>query len=259
MPNLNRKSSTDLHWDDRAGGGQVSDEKINIGDTVQRELETDFVMEVLPKGARILEVGCGNGHLTKILREKAGFVDAFDYAANMIEKATSYAGEKNNRFFVDNVLEPKNVQGPYDAIVCVRVLINLQDLEEQKRAIENLAGLLKPGGKLILVEGYKEGFDSVSKLRTNAGLPPLQPAAINFYSHLSELQPTLDKLFTIGERWHSGMFDYLTRVVYPLLVGAGNVQEAGDFHMKTLPLTRTFNPESFAHYGRLQGLELTKK
>lgn len=59
-----RKSRTDLHWDQRAI--TESDEaRVNIGDTVQRDLELEFIFSHLPSSGRILEVGCGNGYVTQ--------------------------------------------------------------------------------------------------------------------------------------------------------------------------------------------------
>lgn len=256
MPNI--KSNTDIHWDTRAKS-EASDEKTNIGDTVQRELETQFIQSVLPAGARVLEVGCGNGFLTQTLRRTSGFVDAFDYSENMIERAKQYTGETNNRFFVDNVLQPSHVQPPYDVVVCVRVLINLQDLAQQQQAVHNLAELLRTGGKLILVEGYADAFAELSRLRSAVGLPPVTPATINYYSKLEELVPTLTELFTFGAEFHTGTFDFLTRVVYPLLVGPDNVQEAGEFHRRTLPLAQAFSPTHLSVFARLRGFELFKR
>lgn len=258
MKKIPEKSKTDMYWNNRARMEDL-DQKVNIGDTCQRELETRFILSVLPAGARVLEVGCGNGHLTRIMRETAGFVDAFDYAENMVRRAKRYAGEKNNRFFCDNVVEPALVEPPYDAVVCVRVLINLRDLRQQTKAIQNMADWLKPGGKLILVEGYRDGFEELDRLRTEVALPPLTPAGINLYSNFDEIRPVLKKFFETSAEFHTGMFDFLTRVVYPLLVGADKVKEAGEFHMKTLPLARAFNPGVFEKFGRLKGLELIKR
>ena len=172
------KSSTDLHWNERALREQDTD-KVNIADGFQRSLETAFILERLTPGGRILEIGCGNGYLTSILPERAEFVDAFDYADNMVDRARKSYGETNNRFFHDNILEPKNLAGPYDAVVCVRVLINLRNLEEQKQALRNMAVSLDEGGRLILVEGFSEGFEKINSLRTAANLPTLSPAPIN--------------------------------------------------------------------------------
>src|SRR5687767_6104317 len=150
---MTSKSGTDQFWNERALT-EADPVKVNIADDVQRRLETAFIMAHLPAGARVLEVGAGNGHLTQALRQRAGFVDAFDYAENMVEQAKRLQGETNNRFFHDSVLDPKVVQPPYDVVVCVRVLINLRNIEEQQRAFDNMAKLVNPGGRLILVEGF---------------------------------------------------------------------------------------------------------
>jgi SAM-dependent methyltransferase len=255
MSDRTEKSSTDLHWNERAAS-EKSDALVNIADTVQRELETQFLLPRLSETNRILEVGCGNGYLTEVLRKYVSFVDAFDFSENMIRRAKIVVGERNNRFFHDNVLRPIETQPPYDAIVCVRVLINLKDVQEQKTAIHNLARLLRPDGKLLLVEGYLDGFQRLGTLRSKVGLPPIQPAAINCYSNLSEIIPVIQSLFVERSTFHSGFFDMLTRVVYPLLVGADQALGPGQFHERILPLVKEVNADDFAPYARLRGMEL---
>ena len=57
----------------------------------------------------------------------------------MLERARQAYGETNNRFLHDSVLEPKRIGSGYDAGLCVRVLINLRNLQEQKCAVRNMA------------------------------------------------------------------------------------------------------------------------
>ena len=197
------KSETDIHWNNRAIA-EKNPEKVNIGDTVQREVEFSFIRKHLDTTARVLEVGCGNGFLTSRLRNLVGFVDAFDYAENMVLQARA----------------------------------------------------LRPGGKLILLEGFNNGFSALTDLRGRLGLPPLTPAPINFYSSYDEFLPSVRELFDIDEEFHTGMFDFLTRVVYPLLVGPDAVAEAGDFHHRIASLAQTFNPDSLRPMARLIGLAL---
>ncbi|MBN2642656.1 MAG: class I SAM-dependent methyltransferase [Victivallales bacterium] len=252
------KSQTDLFWNERALNEKDQD-KVNIGDIVQREFEYTFVEKHLRPTDNLLEVGCGNGFLSQYLREKVNFLDSFDYAENMVEKAVELRGQKNNRFFHDDVTDPKNFKESYSAILCIRVLINLKDLESQKKAIANLHKSLEKGGMLLLIEGYKDGFDALSELRQSIGLTPLTPAAINFYSKLNDILPLLNEFFEIQDYFHSGMYDFLTRVVYPALVGSSNVIEAGEFHQKILPLIKTFNLDGLSPYARLHGYKLIKK
>jgi SAM-dependent methyltransferase len=255
---MNVKSETDKHWNERARS-MMDAAKVNIDDTVQRDLELEFVFKNIDRGSRLLEVGCGNGYVTWQLRERVAHVDAFDFAENMVEQGKRLYGETNNRFFHDSVLDPRNVRGPYDIAVCIRVLINLRDFDEQVKAVRNIAGLLKTGGRLILMEGFREGFDAISSFRTSIGMPALKPASINFYSPLSDMMSVLHKDFALADTFHTGLFDFLTRIVYPSLVGAKAASQAGEFHGKIQPVVHAFAGPDLARFARLHGLLLIKR
>lgn len=252
------KSETDLHWNVRAAS-VASDVEVNLMDVFQREIEYDYVCRYLDAGMRILEVGCGNGFSTARFRALVEHVDAFDYAENMIGRAREAFGETNNRFLHDNLLEPRHLGSDYDAAVCVRVLINLRNLEEQQRAIRNLAVMTKPGGRLILAEGFTEGFAGLNALREQVGLPSLTPASINFYSSYEELRPVLKESFELEETFHLGAYDYLTRVMYPLIVGAENAKHNTNFSERCSELARAFNPGCFEPLSRMRGLVLRRR
>lgn len=254
----NKKTQTDEFWNRRAAQAE-SRAEVNISDTVQRDHELEFVLEQLAPTDRVLEVGCGNGYVTNILRERVAHVDAFDFAENMIAAARDGYGERNNRFFHDSALSMDHAGEDYDAAVCIRVLINLADLDEQKIAIRNIAGRLRPGGRLILVEGFRDGFEALSKVRTAAGLSPLRPAPINFYSSLAELMPEILEHFAVANTWHSGLFDLLTRVVHPLVNGEDAAQGPGSFHASIAPLLSAFDGIDLAGYARLHGFCLIRK
>jgi SAM-dependent methyltransferase len=253
------KSSTDLHWNRRALT-EEDEARVNIYDTVQRDLELDFVFAHLPESGRVLEVGCGNGYVTRQIRERCAWVDAFDFAENMIERACRSWGERNNRFYHGSVLDPATCEATaYTAAVCVRVLINLQSLAEQVSSLDNIAGWLVPGGKLILIEGFRDGFEALNRLRHDLGLPDIVPAAINYYSYLAGLKPAIDARFEVVDSFHTGMFDFLTRIVYPRLVGPDQVESAGDFHDKIASVARSFNPADTMPLARVRGFALVKR
>ena len=253
------KSNTDLHWNARALS-EKDDAKVNIGDTVQRDLELDFIFAQLPADGHVLEVGCGNGYVTQQVRSRVKRVDAFDFAENMVKRARDTYGESNNRFFYGSVLDRATCEPQaYNAVICVRVLINLRNLNEQIAGLENIAHWLKPGGKLILVEGFRDGFDALNRLRADCGISALVPAAINHYSYLAELSPVIDRCFDRGGEFHTGMFDFLTRVVYPRLAGADHIDEAAEFHRKIEVVARQFNPPDMQHLARARGLALLRR
>ncbi|HLA38769.1 MAG TPA: class I SAM-dependent methyltransferase [Candidatus Glassbacteria bacterium] len=252
------KSHTDKFWSRRAGKVPAG-KAVNILDTCQREMEYDYICRYFEPAMRILEVGCGNGYSTALFRGKVRWVDALDYSAEMVERAKKEVGETNNRFFRDDILAPELVEPPYDLVLCVRVLINLKDFEQQKTAIDRMAGLLEPGGKLLLVEGFAEGFEALSRLRQKVGMTPLQPNKINFYSHLNELLPHLERAFVLRDTFHLGSFDYLTRFVYPHLAGPDKVRHNSPMAAKMTELARAFNPAGLDEYSRVRGLLLEKR
>jgi SAM-dependent methyltransferase len=252
------KTATDVHWNDRAQT-ESDHRKVNIGDLVQRSLENDFVFAQLRPTDRVLEVGCGNGYLSEELRRRAQHVSSFDFSEQMIAEAVARAGERNNRFYTASVLDPHAASETYDVVLCVRVLINLAGTAEQVQAVGNMARWTKPGGRLILVEGYRDGFTGLNELRRRVGLPAFEPAPINCYSPLAALQPTIDRFFTIADEWHSGMYDLLTRIVYPLLAGAKEATGPAEFHDRIAPLARALNPAELQPYARLRGLLLARR
>jgi SAM-dependent methyltransferase len=228
-------------------------------DVFQRELEYDYVCSYLDPSMRLLEVGCGNGFSTQRFREFVEWVDAFDYAEAMVERARERVGEQNNRFVHDNVLDPQTLEGPYDAVVCVRVLINLAGLDEQREALRNLDAVLEPGGLLILAEGFTDGFEHLSAHRERVGLPPVDPAPINFYSSVDDLVTPLLQTYTCEDTFHLGAYDYLTRVVYPKIAGPENVRHNTVFSERSAELARGFNPDAFADLSRMRGFVLRKQ
>jgi SAM-dependent methyltransferase len=246
------KSQTDLYWSQRATSVE-GDAEVNIMDIFQRDLEYDHVCSYLEKEMSVLEVGCGNGFSTTRFRGLVKHIDAFDSSEEMIRRARATYGESNNTFIHDSVLAPRHLSTGYDAILCIRVLINLRHLSEQRLAIRNLVPLMRIGGRFILVEGFSDGFSSLNELRSRVGLAPLEPAAINFYSSVDEVVGDLGRELLTEAEFHLGAYDYLTRVVYPLMAGPEGVKHNSVFSEKCAALARGKNPDCFKDLSRVRG------
>lgn len=255
---MRTKTITDSHWNQRA---KLHDNEleVNIGDVQQRNLEDEFIIRHLAKEDKVLEVGCGNGYSTSTFRKYVKHIDAFDYSEEMVKRGREVFGETNNRFFVDDLLYPKTVTETYDKVICVRVLINLRNLQEQICAVKNLARFVAKDGTLLLLEGFKEGFENLTDMRRKLGLSDIEPAKINYYCDFKEMVPVLKEYFEIVDDTHLGSYDFFTRVVYPMLAEPQEVKHNTSYHTEFLRIAQAFNPEEFRRFSRIKCLALRPK
>lgn len=94
------------------------------------------ILRKVPKEAKILDAGCGQGLLVQEFHQR-GYdtmgIDAF-YSSELVKK--------------DNILRNKFKDNTFDVILCLDVIEHFQ-LEEQEKLIKELTRIIKPGGKII--------------------------------------------------------------------------------------------------------------
>ena len=107
-----------------------------------------------PAAARVLDLGCGFGDMTRQLAEllapSGGRAVGVDVAQNFVEVATRDATEsnsKNTTFFCADV-QVGDLQGPYDAAYS---RFGMQFFNSPVAALRNIRRSLKPGGTLSCV------------------------------------------------------------------------------------------------------------
>ncbi|MGH8125728.1 MAG: bifunctional 2-polyprenyl-6-hydroxyphenol methylase/3-demethylubiquinol 3-O-methyltransferase UbiG [Rhodanobacteraceae bacterium] len=116
-----------------------------------------FVAErVTLRGARVADVGCGGGLLSEALGKAGAEVTAIDLAPEVIEVARLHLHETNTA-----LLQPLGIDyrlcssqelattrpAAFDAACCMELIEHVPD---PAALINDLAALLKPGGKLFL-------------------------------------------------------------------------------------------------------------
>ena len=104
-----------------------------------------------PPPARIADLGCATGTLSVLLADAGYAVDAVDLSPEMVTRARDKAaGRAGVTFAVADASDPPLEEAAYDAVLCRHVLWALPD---PPGALARWLGLLRPGGRLVLVEG----------------------------------------------------------------------------------------------------------
>ncbi len=212
-------------WDRRAQDPSNNDSEVTHRDIWQRWLEIETLKRYLRPDDRLLDVGCGAGYTTRLLAPQVRAAVGVDYSESMIERARAAADQKTLTFEVGDVmtLEPGTpgtlgTLGTFDVAVSSRCLINLAGWPEQQQAIRNIAGMLKPGGRFLFLEGLADGRDALNRMRVASGLDAMPTVWHNVDFVEDQLRTFLEPLFTIRERRHFGVYDFVARIVHPLLV-----------------------------------------
>ncbi len=106
------------------------------------------LLEVKP-GERVLDLGCGTGHLTSEIQKLGANVTGIDASAEMIERAASAHPEVN--FEVANGAD-FHFDEPFDAVFSNAALHWIHEADEVIKCVYNN---LKPGGRFVAEMGGK--------------------------------------------------------------------------------------------------------
>jgi ubiquinone/menaquinone biosynthesis C-methylase UbiE len=206
-------------WED-SGKKMPTDPRITIRDHYFRLLEIYEIKKLLAGKNKVLDIGCGNGFSTLEYAREVNYIIGADYSKNLINGAKKLL-EKNRRanveFMVSDVLKMPFEKGKFDAVVGERLLINLPNWEMQKDAIEKIARVIKSGGLYICAEVSQQGHQTMDYYRTLFGLGRIEKYWHNLYLDETKFIPFASKYFTISQIKRFGMYQFLSKVVYPLL------------------------------------------
>ena len=123
---------------------------------VEEYKRLDFIVGQVQKnvkpGAKILDIGCGNGNLSIALGSLGYNVKGID-----VDETSVQTAQKNNPFpnveFAVADANKFSISDEYDLIICTEVLEHLQT---PKELVESSYRILKPGGTMIVTvpNGY---------------------------------------------------------------------------------------------------------
>ncbi|MFB7370101.1 class I SAM-dependent methyltransferase [Streptomyces sp. NPDC056222] len=100
----------------------------------------------------VLDIGCGTGSLALLLAEAGHRVTGVDLAPKMVEQARAKleAAHLPGRFLAGDAMAPPTGDRRFDVALSRHLLWTLPDPEA---ALRDWIGRLRPGGRLVLVEG----------------------------------------------------------------------------------------------------------
>ncbi|WP_069773978.1 bifunctional 2-polyprenyl-6-hydroxyphenol methylase/3-demethylubiquinol 3-O-methyltransferase UbiG [Streptomyces sp. LUP30] len=98
----------------------------------------------------LLDLGCGTGSLSLLAAEQGHRVTGIDLAPAMIDLARAKLAGRDAAFLVGDAAAPPVGEERFDALLVRHVLWTLPD---PARVLRRWRGLLRPGGRLVLVEG----------------------------------------------------------------------------------------------------------
>ena len=244
-------------WEDRAETPGVADAEVTHADIWQRHLEIETIVTFINRTDRVLDVGCGSGYTTKRLAPHAAEVIGIDYSAAMIRRATA-DGATSPMFAVKDVLTLKPADfGLFDVVVSERCLINLAGWNEQRAALDNIATVLRPGGRFIFIEGGRQGRDTLNRQRETVGLATMPKVWHNVDFDETETLSYLARDFELQRRVPFGVYDFVARVVHPLLVAPAS--PAYDHRINEVAASLALRVEAFPELSRVFCLVLTRR
>jgi len=115
---------------------------------------TNAFLSMLKPGVKILDVGCGSGLKSKMIKDRGFQVDAFDFSEEMITIAKESYPDIN--FSVFDIYDLDKWQGAYDAIFAQAVLLHIPKKDIEKILNLMILKLNKNGLLYVAVKEVKD-------------------------------------------------------------------------------------------------------
>ncbi len=134
------------------GTERISSEEALINPFFERHLVIYEFARKFVCGGAVLDVGCGEGHGSRLLSETAESVVGIDYAKDALEIARKSPGAGKLEFICADVTKFMPPDGAFDTICAFHIIEHLLKPDDFLR---NMKRLLKPGGTLLLATPNK--------------------------------------------------------------------------------------------------------
>lgn len=222
-------------------------------DDIARDLSITAISKHLPDGAKVLDLGCGNGYCTyHFANSGIASIDGLDFSASSIDSALDSKrlapedlSQKIN-FRQGDALNLHHEVETYDVVITVRCLINLSGINDQLKALYGIHNLLNPGGTYLMCENVQSGLDFLNDYRKSVGLDEIKTRWHNSYLDNSFF-PELEKLFHVEQVDHfASTYYFVSRVINAWLSKQSGVEPSYEdplnYMASKLPVFGEFSP-----------------
>jgi len=210
-------------------------------DHVIRRAEEEFFIEEIKRYMKernprpvIADMGCGNGHLLKVLRETFPQCElmGIEFTPELYELAV--AREIPRCVILQgDIRDPKALPTKADVIITERVLINLLSDNDKQKAAQAIAQQLSVQGRLLMSESFLESWRKLNTARREVKLSPIPQSKQNRYM----LEYDIQDYFPLGFVELKGIFSphhlsthfYFSRIYHHLMRPEGGQLQETEF------------------------------
>lgn len=233
-------------------------------DSILKGMEINSICLYLGDGAKVLDIGCGNGYSTIEFARRFPKMHllGIDYSEKMIEianemlKAESKEVQKRIRFEVRDILNLRLPKESFDIVTTDRCLINLPTKEAQQQALQNIYTLLKAGSVYVMCEDTQQGLARINELRKITGLSEIATRWHNLYIDENWFFSVSRRYFSLVETNNFSSLYYIASRVFNAKLAASEGKQP-DYHHPINQIAARL--PSIGDYGPLKIFVLKKR
>ena len=194
----------------------------------RRQLDETMRVAGVSSADRVLEVGCGMGRFTLMLAERGVHVEGLDLSPGLLNRLRAGGGARFDipLYCADALSPPAALSASFDVVLGFFVLHHLKDV---RGAVSSMSRMLKPGGRLVLLDA--NGWNPLFYLqlllmrgmtwRGDKGMAQMRPSVVfgaMRHAGLSNLAVSrfgFLPAFVVDRRWGSGLDLAMERLPLP--------------------------------------------